>query len=96
MRDRRLQDALRRPGRALRETHSDLVVLPEMPFGPWLAARDPDAADRAAARKQTVASHDRWLGRLDEFGDAAVVGSRPVVCEARHDVHPSSSVELMI
>ncbi len=53
---------------------SELVVLPELGFAPWFAARerfDPGAWADA------VAAHDRWLGRLGELG-AAVIGTRPV------------------
>jgi len=54
---------------------SDLLVLPEMPFSPWLAGSpDVDAeAWRAAARE-----HERWCERLGELGVAIVLGSRPV------------------
>jgi len=56
---------------------ADLVVLPEMPFSPWLAARDPAAADVPAAWGRAVESHEDWLERLDALAPAAVVGSRP-------------------
>ena len=58
-----------------RATGPDLVVLPELPFGPWLPATqdvDPDA---------WVASegvHEQWIERLGELGAETVVGSRPV------------------
>lgn len=55
---------------------SDLVVLPEMPFAPWLAASsdvDPDRWDAS------VAVHERWLARVPELGAALVVTTRPVV-----------------
>lgn len=57
---------------------SDLVVLPEMPFAPWLAG------DREVDRERwdaAVAEHDRWLARLGELGPVAVVGSRPVTVD---------------
>lgn len=59
-------------------TRTDLLVLPELPFGPWLPARDPAERDRAAAWRDAADSHARWIDRLDGL-DAAVVGSRPVV-----------------
>ena len=55
---------------------SDLVLLPEMPFHPWLARVDdvkPDAWDSA------MASHKAWLLRVAELGAAVVVGTQPVV-----------------
>ena len=58
-----------------RASRSQLVLLPEMPFAPWLAVSpefDLPAWDAA------VAAHDRWMPRLEELGPAAVIGSRPV------------------
>jgi len=55
---------------------SDFVLLPEMPFSPWLAATqdvDPDAWARAVDR------HETWLDRVGELGAKVVVGTRPVV-----------------
>lgn len=58
---------------------SDLVILPEMPFHPWLAWRRPaDPAAAAAAWEAAVAAHDAWLPRLSALAPAVVVGSRPV------------------
>lgn len=59
---------------------SDLVLLPEMPFSPWLArSREVDVA----AWEASVAVHDEWIGRLGELGGAVVLGSRPVTREGR-------------
>ena len=55
---------------------TDLLVLGEMCFSPWLAIRrevDPD--DWSAA----CDDHDRWMERLPELGVATVVSSRPVL-----------------
>jgi N-carbamoylputrescine amidase len=55
---------------------SDLVLLPEMAFHPWVAAtREVDPAVWDAA----VAAHDRWLPRLAEMAPTTVVGTRPVI-----------------
>jgi N-carbamoylputrescine amidase len=54
----------------------ELVVLPEMPFAPWLAASpsaDPSAWEAA------VAAHDDWLTRLSELGAPLAVTTRPVI-----------------
>lgn len=54
---------------------SDLLVLPEMPFSPWLAVSgtvDREQWSRAAA------AHRAWCDRLGELGVGAVIGSRPV------------------
>ena len=62
--------------RALADRHRpDLLVLPEMPFAPWLAAApSPDAA----AWDDAVASHASWIDRLDELHAGVVVTTRPV------------------
>jgi N-carbamoylputrescine amidase len=54
----------------------ELVVLPEMPFAPWLAASP--AAD-PSAWESAVAAHDDWLARLPELGARLVVTTRPVI-----------------
>jgi N-carbamoylputrescine amidase len=59
---------------------TDVLLLPEMPFHPWLAAtNDVDAA----AWEEAVRSHDAWHARFDELGGVTVLGSRPVVIEGR-------------
>lgn len=58
-----------------RRSRPDLLLLPEMPFAPWLAAR---AEVDAAAWAKAVASHRRWLDRLGELDATVVVTSRPV------------------
>jgi N-carbamoylputrescine amidase len=57
------------------DNQPDLVVLGEMPFGPWLPATD--RVDAAAWHDSTF-RHYEWLGRLSELGSATVAGSRPV------------------
>ena len=57
---------------------TDLVVLPEMPFSPWLSARDPAASAVDDEWKRAVDAHESWLSRLEAFAPATVVGSRPV------------------
>ena len=57
---------------------SELVILGEMPFTPWLAATD--AVD-AAAWIESVGQHSAWLERFPELGAATVASSRPVLRE---------------
>lgn len=59
----------------VRAEGSDLVLLPEMPFGPWVAA---SRKFDAAAWRACVVAHDRWMSRLAELGPAVVLGTRPV------------------
>lgn len=56
--------------------HSDLVLLPEMPFHPWLPASDQAAPERWL---QAVKAHRRWILRLPELGASVVMGTRPVI-----------------
>ena len=46
---------------------SDWVLLPEMPFYPWLAQTNQVDAERWQA---SVEMHDRWLSRLTELTPA--------------------------
>lgn len=55
--------------------HADLVLLPEMAFGPWFCASR-DYAQNVWDRM--VERHDAWIKRLPELGGAAVMGSRPI------------------
>lgn len=54
--------------------HSDLVLLPEMPFFPWFPTV---RRFNAKVWEAAVAAHDAWEGRLEELAPAAVLGSRP-------------------
>ncbi|MDX1468103.1 MAG: carbon-nitrogen hydrolase family protein [Acidimicrobiia bacterium] len=58
-----------------RENGSELVLLPEMIFHPWVAWTDEvDSSEWEAA----VESHEKWLERLYELDVPIVAGSRPV------------------
>ena len=59
-----------------RSQASELVLLPELPFHPWLAATREVDADLWA---ESVAGHRRWSERLAELAVSWVVGTRPVV-----------------
>lgn len=55
---------------------SNLVLLPEMPFYPWLAISenvDPNLWQRA------VEAHEEWMPRLASLGADIVLGTRPVL-----------------
>lgn len=55
---------------------SELVLLPEMPFHPWVGvAETPDPEVWEAAAR----AHETWIGRLGELGADAVVATRPVL-----------------
>lgn len=59
----------------VRDRRSNLVLLPEMPFAPWLAA---SPAYVHASWASAVQAHEDWLPRLTELAPAVVVSSRPV------------------
>jgi N-carbamoylputrescine amidase len=54
---------------------SELVLLPEMPFTPWLAQ---SASFKAEAWAAALAAHTRFEARFPEIGAASVTGTRPV------------------
>jgi N-carbamoylputrescine amidase len=63
-----------------RDERSDLVILPEMPFAPWLAV-SPDCSPREW--DAAVASHEEWITRLVGLAPAVVIGSRPITRDGR-------------
>ncbi len=56
------------------------LLLPEMPFNPWLASSRAVDPDRW---RSAVATHDHWIQRLGELPARVVIGSRPVVDRGR-------------
>lgn len=59
---------------------SDFVLLPEMPFYPWVARTnkvDPQIW------QQAVIAHDQWISRISELSPAMVAGSRPVTLKGK-------------
>lgn len=57
-------------------SRSDLVLLPEMPFTPWLSlSPDPVQADWDTS----IATHEAQIARLATLTGSAIAGSRPVV-----------------
>lgn len=62
----------------VRQEQSDLVLLPEMPFYPWLFAEQPY---NQQAWDAAVAAHNSWLLRLAELAPAVVASSRPVTLD---------------
>jgi predicted amidohydrolase len=53
---------------------SEMVLLPEMPFSPWLAqTRDVNAGEW----KKSEISHNKWIERLDDLAPAIVISTRP-------------------
>jgi N-carbamoylputrescine amidase len=58
-----------------RSHDSELVLLPEMPFSPWLAR---SASFTAASWDAAVDTHNQFEARFAEFGAASLAGTRPV------------------
>lgn len=63
---------------------SDVVVLPELPASAWFGTSPLFEQERWNA---VVAAHDDLIKRLDEFGNATVIGSRAATVGAqRHNI----------
>jgi predicted amidohydrolase len=59
---------------------SEFVLLPEMPFYPWLAhTREVDAGQW----EQAVKAHEAWISRLEELAPASVASTRPVELDGK-------------
>ena len=67
--------------RHVRTEGSDLVLLPEMPFYPWIAATR--KADRVIWQA-SVEMHARWMSRLIELEAPLVISSHPVISGGRN------------
>ena len=60
----------------LKEKQPRLLLLPEMPFYRWVSGSGtPDAR----TWQDAVASHDRWISRLEKFDVPIIAGTRPVI-----------------
>ncbi len=71
-----LEDDWRALAAHTRAEGSDLVLLPEMPFHPWLAStRDVDPVKWRAATQ----AHEAWTARLAELGRPQARGWKLVV-----------------
>ncbi len=57
---------------------SELVLLSEMPFHPWIANQ---ASVDDSLKDAAVQAHEEWLQRIDELGDAIVAYSKPWIQE---------------
>ena len=64
----------------LHRTQPDLLVLNELPFGPWLAARE---RFDGAAWEESIAEHEAGVAALPELGIPVVVGTRPADVDGR-------------
>lgn len=66
--------------RHVQTNQSDFVLLPEMPFYPWLAhTREADAG----LWDQAVQAHEAWISRLRELAPASVASTRPVILDGK-------------
>jgi N-carbamoylputrescine amidase len=59
----------------VRKEESEVVLLPEMPFSPWLAQTKEADPDRW---EESVENHMKWIARLEELAPATVISTRPV------------------
>ena len=59
---------------------SDLVLLPEMPFYPWVAHT---STVTPGVWEAAVEAHDRWMSRFNELAPETILGTRPVLMDGR-------------
>ena len=59
---------------------SEILLLPEMPFYSWIA--NTPSIDESK-KIEAVRAHEKWLPRIEEFGDTIVAYSKPVIEEDR-------------
>ena len=64
-----------------RREQPDLILLPEMPFTPWLAASE--RADQGAWLSAVI-EHDSWRKALLDLSPATVLGTEPIVTGNRN------------
>jgi N-carbamoylputrescine amidase len=67
--------------RHLRKSHSNLLLLPELPFHPWIfRTKDFDPG----MWKSLVSTHKAWIERIPELGVGTVLGTIPVDLNGKH------------
>ncbi len=64
----------------VQQERSDLVLLPEMPFGRWVML---DKQVKPQRWVEFVQHHDEWIKRLPELSPATVFATRPVIQKGR-------------
>ncbi|MFN7037233.1 MAG: carbon-nitrogen hydrolase family protein [Bellilinea sp.] len=64
----------------VRQERCDLVLLPEMPFAPWVMLDNQVSPQRW---KEFVQQHEDWMRRLPELSPAMVFSTRPVILDGR-------------
>ncbi len=65
----------------VKSQQSDLVLLPEMPFFPWIAQTN--SVD-VGVWQSSVQRHEQWMKRLIELSPTMVLTSQPVIKEGKH------------
>ncbi len=72
----RLEEALAMLSEHVRKNASEFLLLPEMPFFPWIAYDQEVSGERWQA---SMDAHEEWTSRLTSFGVKTIIGSRPVL-----------------
>lgn len=60
--------------------NTELVLLPEMPFYPWIASRQEVCE---STKVKAIQAHEEWIKRFDELGDAIVAYSKPEIKDGK-------------
>jgi len=66
--------------RHTREQGSEFVLLPEMPFHPWLAH---SREGQPGQWEEAVAAHEAWLARMQDLAPAIVASTRPAILSGK-------------
>ena len=66
--------------RELQRTRPELLVLNELPFGPWIGARE---QFDGGAWEESISEHAAGLAALPELGVPLVLGTRPAEVDGR-------------
>jgi len=60
----------------LEENKPDLLLLPEMPFGKWIASEREVNSD---AKRESAKKHEKWISKLEQLNAGYIIYSRPII-----------------
>ena len=72
----KLEAALAALAEHLTKEDSEFLLLPEMPFFPWIAYDKNVSAEKWQA---SMDAHDKWISRLSSFNVKTIVATKPVL-----------------
>lgn len=60
----------------LEENKPDLLLLPEMPFGKWIAS---EREVNSEAKRESAKKHEKWISKLERLNAGYIIYSRPII-----------------